>query len=622
MILQALYRYYDILCDDPSVEIARFGYSVENISFALNISADGDLLDIFPQFEQVQRGKKTEERPLRMIVPARVNRTVGVVPNFLWDNATYVLGLSDRESAYSYPRFEAFRAHNIDLLSRADSDAARALLAFLTNYDPEADWQYPAVTQWQDDLIKSTGNIVFMFNGTYVHEDPVICQVWEDHYQGQDAELMQCLVTGEIAPVERLHTKLKGVQGGQPGGTSLVGFNAAAYESYNRSQGKNSPVSRKAAFAYTTVLNYLLSSDNPNRKIVLGDTTIVYWAESAKRASVEASFASILDPTFEDDANAAQHDNRKKAEGKLKGIADTVRQARPVNLDSLLADLGDEDPPFYILGLSPNASRASVRFFVSEPFTRIVGNIMAHYEDMAIVKQWDNQPDYIRVSQIVDETVPKKSRDRAASPLLTGALFRAILTNTPYPAALFNALITRIRAEMDDPDRYIYKINYVRAAAIKAYLIRKYRYQSQHPIQEALTMALNEQCTAPAYLLGRLFAVLEKAQQEAVPEAKATIKDRYFTSACASPASVFAILLRLSQHHLSKIKSDHPAYAWHLDRLIGDILARLDVEQNPIPARLTLDEQGVFILGYYHQRADIYTKKSGSPNAEAGEENQ
>lgn len=620
MILQALYRYYDILCDDPSIEIARFGYSVENIGFALNITPDGKVSDVFPLFEQVQRGKKIEERPLRMIVPARVVRAANVASNFLWDNATYVLGFSERDNAYSRQRLEAFRAHNIALLSRADSDAARALLAFLEQYDPEMDQQYPVVTQWRDDLIKSTANTVFMFDGRFVHEDPVIRQVWENHYQGQDEELMQCLVTGEIAPVERLHTKLKGVQGGQPGGTALVGFNAAAYESYNRSQGQNSPVSRKAAFAYTTVLNYLLSSANPNRKIVLGDTTIVYWAESANRA-YEASFASLFDPTFEDDANAAQHDDRKKAEDKLGGIADGVRQARPVNLDSVFSDLGDEDPQFYILGLSPNASRTSVRFFISDPFTRIVGNIMAHYHDMAIAKQWDNQPDYIRVYQIIDETVSKKSRDRAASPLLTGAVFRAILTNTPYPAALFNALINRIRAEMDDPDKRIYKINYVRAAAIKAYLIRKYRYQSQNPIQEALTMALNEYCTDPAYLLGRLFAVLEKAQQDAIPEAKATIKDRYFTSACASPASVFAILLRLSQHHLSKIKGDSPGYAWHLDRLISHILAGLDVEQNPIPARLTLDEQGVFILGYYHQRVDIYTKKSDSPSVEVVEEN-
>jgi len=156
---------------------------------------------------------------------------------------------------------------------------------------------------------------------------------------------------------------------------------------------------------------------------------------------------------------------------------------------------------------------------------------------------------------------------------------------------------------MDDPEKRISKINYVRAAAIKAYLLRKYRYQSHNPFEEILTMALNEQSTIPAYLLGRLFAVLEQAQKEAIPEAKATIKDRYFTSACASPASVFPILLRLSQHHISKAE-----YGYAREHQIQNILNRLDVEQNPIPARLTLDEQGVFILGYYHQRAARFAK--------------
>lgn len=125
-------------------------------------------------------------------------------------------------------------------------------------------------------------------------------------------------------------------------------------------------------------------------------------------------------------------------------------------------------------------------------------------------------------------------------------------------------------------------------------------------------MALNEQSTNPAYLLGRLFAVLEKVQAEAIGNVNASIKDRYFTSACATPRSVFPILLRLSQHHIAKAKYGHTS-----DRRIQDILNLLDVENNPIPARLTLDEQGVFILGYYHQRADFYTAKDKKETTES-----
>jgi len=188
---------------------------------------------------------------------------------------------------------------------------------------------------------------------------------------------------------------------------------------------------------------------------------------------------------------------------------------------------------------------------------------------------------------------------------MAGAVFRAILENAPYPAALYNAIINRIRADQDDAQKGIRKINYARAAIIKAYLVRKYRSQKENPIQEVLAMSLNEQSTLPAYVLGRLFAVLEKVQQEAIGDVNASIKDRYFTSACASPASVFPILLRLSQHHISKAE-----YGYVRDHRIEAILNLLDVEKNPIPSHLSLDDQGVFVLGYYHERKDLWTSKN------------
>jgi len=182
---------------------------------------------------------------------------------------------------------------------------------------------------------------------------------------------------------------------------------------------------------------------------------------------------------------------------------------------------------------------------------------------------------------------------------------RSILGGTAYPAALYYAIINRVRADADDSKSGIRKINYIRASVIKAYLIRKYRNFSENPYQEVLVMSLNDESRIPAYLLGRLFAVLEKAQQEAIGDVNASIKDRYFTSACASPSTIFPMLLRLSQHHISKAE-----YGYATDRRIQNIMNLLDVEKNPIPTRLTLDEQGIFILGYYHQRADFFTKKT------------
>ena len=604
MILQALNRYYDILLKDQSINIPRLGYSTVGVSFALNISAQGELLDVLPLYDQEQRGKKAVEVPRSMVVPAQVKRASNVTANFLWDNPTYVLGISDQDETkprYSRERFEAFRQSNRDLLAGADSPAARAVLAFLHQHDPSAARGQRAIASHLDALLKG-GNLVFLFRGAFVHDDPAIRQAWADNLAAQGAEKMQCLVTGKVAPVARLHPSLKRVRNAQPTGATLVGFNAAAYESYNRSQGQIAPVSEEATFAYTTVLNYLLSDANPNKKLFLGDTTVVYWAESENRA-YEPAFASIINPAYVEE-EVTEQVGRKKAEAELGAVVQKVKRAQALDLDAMLADLGDENPRFYILGLAPNAARVSVRFFITDPFEKVVQHIMAHYRDLAIIKEYDDQPDYLTVGMILDETVSKKARDKDAAPLLAGAVFRAILTGAPYPAALYNAMITRVRADMDDKAKRISKINYVRAAVIKAYLLRKYRHQPEHPFKEVLTVALNEQSTQPAYVLGRLFAVLEKVQQEAIGNVNASIKDRYFTSACAAPASVFPILLRLSQHHIAKAE-----YGYASDRRIQEILGLLDVEHNPIPARLTLDEQGVFILGYYHQRKDLWTAR-------------
>jgi CRISPR-associated protein Csd1 len=607
MILQALTRYYDILSQDSQSDIAPPGYSSAGVSFALNISLHGELLDVFSLLQQEQRGQKSVDVPKRMIVPEQVKKTSGISSNFLCENSAYVLGISDKHAdkpEFALDRFEAFRQFHNDLLVRADCDAARAVIAFLDGYNPLKAREHPAIANHLETLLKG-GNLVFMFHGAFVQNDPAIRQVWEAYKAGKEAVFGQCLVTGEIAPIAILHASLKGIRDANPTGASIVGFNARAYESYNRvnQQGLNSPVSEKATFAYTTALNYLLSSANPNKKINLGDTTVVYWAESEMNEFANA-FAGIFEPAMVDEESLhPDPSGRKKAEKGLKDVAEKVRRVQKLDLDALLVSLKDENPRFYVLGLAPNAARISVRFFLTDPFHKIVERMMQHYRDLELVKEFDNQPAYITVRHILDETVSKKSRDKDASPLMTGAMFRAILTGAPYPAALYYAIINRIRADVDE--KGIQKISYVRAAVIKAYLVRKYRNQPDHPIQEVLVMSLNEQSTIPAYALGRLFAVLEKAQEEAIGKVNASIKDRYFTSACASPASVFPVLLRLSQHHISKAE-----YGYTSDRRIQDILGLLDVEKNPIPARLSLDEQGIFVLGYYHQRAAFYVSKT------------
>lgn len=610
MILQALTRYYEILTGDPESGIAPPGYSTTNVSFAVNLSPEGDLLDLFPLVQTVQRNNKTEERPQRRIVPEQVKRSSGISPNFLCDSPAYVLAISGKEAKdpeYCRKRFEAFKELNLKLLEAADSPAARAAAAFLNRYDPNSGGELPAINRHLDELAKG-GNLVFMVDGNFVHEDPAVRQAWETYKLGRQAAPGQCLVSGETAPIARLHPSVKGVRDTNSTGATLVGFNAPAYESYHREQGMNSPVSEKAAFAYTTALNYLLSAANENRKFLVGDTTVVYWAESPQKEYANA-FMNLFEPEWVEVETQGGRD--LNAEKRMQEVGEKIRRVQAVDIKRLMEGL-DLNTKFFILGLAPNKARISVRFFYQDLFGKTIYRVMQHYQDMQIVKEYDEQPTYLSVRQILDETASKNASEPKVMPLMGGAVFRAILNNTPYPAALYNAVITRIRADQDNKEKRIKKINYQRAAIIKAYLTRKYRRQAQHPFQEVFCMSLNEKSTIPAYVLGRLFAVLEKVQQEAVPNANATIKDRYFTSACATPASVFPVLLRLSQHHISKAE-----YGYASDRRIEAILNLLEIDKNPIPAHLSLDEQGLFVLGYYHQRAAFYVPGNSHKPAES-----
>jgi len=615
MILQALTRYYDILSAEASESedsnIAQPGYSVANVSYALNLSPQGELLDIFPLSQQVQRGKKMVDKPLSMIVPEQPGRQGSTPPAyFLCDNNAYILGISPEDETkpkYSQQRLEAFHTYNKEILSEANCVEAKAVIAFLDKYDPVVGRKHPVIANFLDDILK-TGkvNFVFMVEGKYVHKNAEIRQVWEARNQSsEDSYIGQCLITGETAPIARIHDiKIKGIAP-YHGGVALVGFNDRAYESYNRTngQGMNSPVSKKAMLAYSKALNHLLSDANENKKIVIGDTTIVYWAEGNNKACASL-FARLTETEFEDSPPSQPEGTPirdRKGENLLKSVAEKIVRGEKIDKEGLAAEI-DWNARFYILGIeAPNRGRASIRFFFSDPFIKFVERIGIHYSDL----QLGDSEKPIKLRWILNETVSKKAREGKIAPLLTGAVFNSMLTNSPYPAALYNAIMIRVRADMDDEENQIKKINHLRAAVIKAYLKRKYRRQPQHPIQEVLVMSLNEQSTVPAYLLGRLFAVLEKVQKEAIPDLDASIKDRYFTSACASPKTVFPLLLRLSQHHIAKAE-----FGYASDNRIEKIMNLLDVEKNPFPSHLTLDEQGIFVLGYYHQRTAFYVKSS------------
>jgi len=587
MILQSLVNYYEILA--KAGEISKPGYCKANVSFALIITGDGDLAGVIPLKIQVQRGSKTVEIPQSFEVPEQVKKTVGIKSNFLCENSGYMLGVDNKgKPERAKECFEAFRHLHREILEDADCDEARAVLAFLEKWDPEKSKEYPVLAEYIDALTAGA-NLVFALEGFgFIHENPTINKAWERYYQQSgNAIVMQCLVTGERLPIARLHQSLKGVKDAQPMGASLVSFNAIAYESYGHDgqQGLNAPVSEYAAFAYTTTLNYLLADSK--HRLTLGDTTVVFWAESPQPIYRDL-FLSALNP----DTMSTDKADDKGTATLISDVFLKIASGMPV---AELNDTFNPDTRFYVLGLAPNAARLSVRFFMQDSFGGFIERTMNHYKNLEIVRA-PFEPPYLPLWKMMHETVSPKSKDKASSPLLSGSVLRSILTGAPYPAALYNSVIVRIRAERD--------INSGKAGIIKAYLTRKYSGNNTKD-KEVLTVSLNAQSENRAYILGRLFSVLEKAQLDANPGINTTIKDRYFTSACATPASVFPVLLRLSNHHISK--SD---FGYSSDNKIRDLMDKLDVDEKPFPAHLTLDEQGVFILGYYHQKQANYEKTS------------
>ncbi len=576
MILQALTRYYETLREDE--RIAPRYYSKANVSYALQLDSKGNLIGLVRLTKSVERSGKQVERPQSLDLPEAVVRSSGVLPNFLWDNAIYLLGLDTKGDAERAMRcFESAKELHIKILDSVPNITARAICSFFRTWQPSDAANNPNIIPHLEGLLAG-GNIVFGgLETTYAFEDSEIRASWEKHrMENENTFRSQCLVTGLLnQPIERVHPKVKGIQGGQAAGTSLVSANGSAFESYGLEQNLNAPVSEYAAFAYTSALNYLIA-DFDHRMSLDGDT-VVCWAETGEE-QYQNAFNDLTNP-------------RAKTE---KDVSQTLRYI----VNGQMADLPDFKPetPFYVLCLSPNAARVSVRFFLRDSFGQIADNLVKHYKRLEIDMAPNEWP-YLSLYWLLKETTPPGSKDDAASPLLSGAVMRAILGGAPYPEMLYSSILIRIRADR--------KVNRARAATIKAYLIQN--IVPKHPeYEEVLHVALNEQSELKPYVLGRLFSLLEQAQESALGLKNATITDRYFDSASATPKLAFPTLLKLNRHHLSKDENWGRRYEWQ----IGELLTKLEAEDDPYPARLTLEEQGLFILGYYHQKQARYTKKT------------
>jgi CRISPR-associated protein Csd1 len=578
MILQALYEYYERLALER--QIPEFGFSMEHVGFVFEIDSAGSLV----QEHDIRQGEGSKSRPVLLEIPYtnKVNvRAVNIEPNFLVDKAAYLLGNDGKTRPERLPEcYSSFVSLIKVVLCDVADEGAEAVLKFYQGWDPAVAPE--KLTYWNNLASDNVGFIAFQLAGErqYIHQRPRVRTAWQAYLSNKKSQIRgQCLLSGELdIDLQPLHAQFKGIAGGQSSGKSLVSFNIPSSESYGKSQSFNAPVSITCEFKSSSALKSLIR--NESQHLYIGETFVVYWTE--RSSPVEGLLGMILEPK-----ETALADN-----AELRRFLDAISHGqKPEGIE--------EDITFYLLGMTPNAARLAVRFWHVCSVGELEERIGQHFQDLRLERRFDTDPEFPGIRRILWETFNKKSKSETASPLLAGALTHSVLEGTAYPQSLQNAIINRIRADQD--------INYVRSAVLKAILVRKYRIYKQGM---EVSMSLDKENRNPSYLLGRLFAVLEKAQIDALGKnINSTIKDRFFGSASATPRLVFPQLIRLSQHHIAKAE-----YGLANEKRIEDILSNI----TEFPSHLSLDEQSMFILGYYHQRQDFFPRKDkGEPVQES-----
>lgn len=585
MILHSLHVLYDRLENDDGYNIAPYGYSLQKISFKVVLTPQGELFDIQDARESVQGNL----RPKQVLVPGATKPSgSGVNPCLLWDNSGYLLGYkaADKNPKRTRQSFYAFRRKHLALESEIGSPAFTALCNFLRVWGPARASNYPVL---EDAAIIGFG--VFQIQGEtkYVHQDPAVTRWWNTRPAAHTAESRgQCLVTGKESSLARLHPKIKGVAGAQSAGATIVGFNEVAYESYGKKQSYNAPVSEAVSFRYVTALNALL--DGPMRskhRLTLGDTTIAFWTE--RPTPTEDIFlrfftkgsAITTDPSIQDEG----------LRQKLLGFLQALRKGREAY--SEIEDAPNQTP-FFVLGLAPNAARIAIRFFHRGTLAELLDNLRHHQNDIRITPG-PSDPEFpsawLLLKQVARDKTRQSEKPKEIPPILSGTFLRAIITGSRYPEGLYAAVVRRIGTG----DFF----NYARACVIKGYLNRNFKKE--------VSMSLDPERRDPPYLLGRLFATLEKTQKDALGESlNTTIRDSSYSAASSTPGIIFPRLLRTYQHHLAKLEGGHKV---NREKLVQQILAPLDA----FPAHLNLPDQGLFAIGYYHQTQDFYTKHGNEP---------
>ena len=568
MYLTELYRFYERMTQDPQSGMPPEGMSAEAIHFALVIGEDGSL-------KGVHDLRDSKGKPLRRFVPAAVKRTsTKVLPNFLWDNTGYVLGVAGKGNpAFTARKYESFRTFHRQLCAASPDRHARALLAFFDRWTPE---QFGSIGE-REALLDS--NVVFQLEGDtdFLHQQPSLYSLWQDSLAVQDACAQgQCLITGQQGPVLKVHPAIRNVPGAKVE-AALISFNCDSFQSFGKEQSENAPVSPRAARGYTTALNYLLQKEH-KQVVRLGEDSIVFWTDRAcAEESLLGALFDGLDATEQTQDNALLH--------KVRSLLTAMASGRPVSEEDSI----DTSVRFFVLGLTPNAARLGIRFWVTDTFGNLLQRFGRWYRDLAIERRYPGEEEHPALWQLLRDLAPLQKSENIP-PLLGGQLLRSILLGRAWPQSMYTAALQRIHADKN--------VTYYRAALIKAHLC--------DTTAKGATMSLDKEEQNKGYRLGRLFAVLEKAQTDALGSVNASLRERYIGAASARPGLVFPQLLKTAQFHVSKRAKQHPGYDIRFSRLVSEIMDGMTV----FPPVLSLEDQGRFMLGYYHQNNALYQKKT------------
>jgi len=591
MILQALKEYYDRKAADPDSGIAPLGWERKDIPFLVVIDRQGEFLC----FEDTREPAGKKPRAKSFVIPSLGEaKGNGIKSNLFWENAEYMFGLAMREKSDPTrvaEQHEAFKSKILSVKGASESGGIlTAVQAFAQNMNIEkiqADPLWPMVKEVNQSLLLAISGCGAVTNSSEVRD-----AVNQIHVAQQEGDKTLCIVSGEPDIMAKLESPIRGVQGASTMGAHLVAVNnkiiesgnggqTPAFASFMKEKGENSPIGKTASLAYTTALNTLLGKDS-KQKLQVGDATTVFWSE--KNDALEGTFADFWSEPPKDDPDRLT----------------TAVAALFMSVGTGAFATDSDDTKFYVLGLSPNAARISVRFWHVKTVAELAANFRQYFEDLRIVHS-SRDPDDLSLWRLLVSTAALGKSENIA-PNLAGSVMRSILEGQPFPETLLQAALLRAKAERD--------VTYTRAKLIKGCLNRKLRLSNPNH-ERSLAMSLDKENTNVGYRLGRLFATLEHCQKKAQPGGKdmKTIRDRFYSSASSSPASVFANLMRLNKHHLAKLTD---GWEHFFSNLIGEIVYQ-DKDKpgiNVFPAHLSLDDQGQFAIGYYHQTQDFRTKKT------------